>query len=52
MNCYENSPMTQQLPIFNVTFELGCRNNWIILHASSSSGQMLICVGGHGWYQE
>ncbi len=41
-----------QIPIFNVTFEPGCRNNWHIHHASSGGGQMLIGVGGRGWYQE
>ncbi|MCR3757478.1 cupin domain-containing protein [Clostridium felsineum] len=35
--------------IANVTFEPGCRNNWHIHHVG---GQILICVGGHGWYQE
>ena len=43
---------TQQIPIFNVTFEPGCRNNWHIHHAKSGGGQMLICVGGRGYYQE
>ncbi len=43
---------TEQVPIFNVTFEPGCRNNWHIHHAKSGGGQMLICVGGRGWYQE
>ena len=43
---------TNQIPIFNVTFEPGCRNNWHIHHASSQGGQMLICIGGKGWYQE
>ena len=43
---------TAQVPIFNVTFEPGCRNNWHIHHAASGGGQMLICVGGRGWYQE
>lgn len=43
---------TQQVPVFNVTFEPGCRNNWHIHHASSGGGQMLICVAGRGWYQE
>ena len=42
----------EQLPVFNVTFEPGCRNNWHIHNAKSGGGQMLICVGGHGWYQE
>ena len=43
---------TTQVPISNVTFEPGCRNNWHIHHAKSGGGQMLICVGGRGWYQE
>jgi len=43
---------TTQVPVFNVTFEPGCRNNWHIHHASAGGGQMLICVGGRGWYQE
>ena len=43
---------TEQLPIFNVTFEPGCRNNWHIHHAKSGGGQLLICVGGRGYYQE
>ena len=42
----------EQVPVFNVTFEPGCRNNWHIHHAKSGGGQMLICVGGKGWYQE
>ncbi len=41
-----------QVPVFNVTFEPGCRNNWHVHHAASGGGQMLICVGGRGWYQE
>ena len=40
------------MPTFNVTFEPGCRNNWHIHHADKGSGQTLICVYGHGWYQE
>ena len=40
------------LPIHNVTFEPGCRNNWHIHHASKGGGQVLICVEGEGWYQE
>ena len=43
---------TEQIPIFNVTFEPACRNNWHIHHAKSGGGQMLICVGGRGYYQE
>ena len=32
----------------NVTFEPGCRNNW----HSHTGGQLLIAVGGVGYYQE
>ena len=42
----------KQIPIYNVTFEPGCRNHWHIHHAKSGGGQMLICVGGKGYYQE
>ena len=42
---------TEQVPVYNVTFEPGCRNNWHIHHAKSGGGQMLICVGGRGYYQ-
>ena len=38
----------EQIPVFNVTFEPGCRNNWHIHNAKSGGGQMLICVGGRG----
>lgn len=40
------------LPIHNVTFEPGCRNNWHVHHATAGGGQVLICVEGEGWYQE
>ena len=43
---------TEQVGIFNVTFEPGCRNNWHIHHAKSGGGQILICVAGRGFYQE
>ena len=43
---------TEQVPVFNVTFEPGCRNHYHIHHAKSGGGQMLICVGGRGYYQE
>lgn len=47
------SPVSkEQLSVFNVTFEPGCRNNWHIHHAKNRGGQMLICVGGRGYYQE
>lgn len=45
------APLTQNnelnCPIFNVTFEPGCRNNW----HSHTGGQILIAVGGKGYYQ-
>lgn len=44
------APLSEQpLPMSNVTFEPRCRNNWHIHHRG---GQILICVGGTGWYQE
>ena len=42
----------QQVKIYNVTFEPKCRNNWHIHKAKSGGGQMLIAVGGRGYYQE
>ncbi len=42
----------EQVGIFNVTFEPGCRNNWHIHNADKGGGQILICVGGRGYYQE
>ncbi len=36
----------------NVTFEPGCRNNWHIHKAAKGGGQILLCAGGRGWYQE
>ena len=41
----------EQVGIFNVTFEPGCRNNWHIHRAEQGGGQILICVAGRGWYQ-
>lgn len=43
---------TEQIGIYNVTFEPGCRNNWHVHHASEGGGQILICVAGRGYYQE
>ncbi len=42
----------EQVGIFNVTFEPGCRNNWHIHHAKNGGGQILVCVAGRGYYQE
>ena len=41
-----------QVGIFNVTFEPGCRNNWHIHNADEGGGQILICIAGRGFYQE
>lgn len=49
------NPLTspQNKPFFaNVTFEPACRNNWHIHHAAKGGGQILLCTGGRGWYQE
>ncbi len=43
---------TDQIKIYNVTFEPKSRNNWHIHHAQKGGGQMLIGVGGRGYYQE
>ena len=43
---------TEQVKIFNVTFEPGCRNNWHIHEADKGGGQILVCVAGRGYYQE
>ena len=39
---------TEQVGVYNVTFEPGCRNNW----HRHTGGQLLIAVGGVGFYQE
>ncbi len=49
---YLSPVSTSQVPVYNVTFEPACRNNWHIHHAKNGGGQMLICVAGRGWYQE
>lgn len=51
-NSYLAPVSTEQVQFFNVTFEPRCRNNWHIHHASKGGGQMLVGVGGRGWYQE
>lgn len=43
---------TDQVKVFNVTFEPACRNNWHIHWAQKGGGQILICVAGRGYYQE
>lgn len=49
---YLNMLTTEGVPIGNVTFEPGCRNNWHIHHAKSGGGQILLCTAGRGYYQE
>ncbi len=46
---YLNMLTTSLVPIGNVTFEPGCRNNWHIHH---KGGQILIVTAGRGYYQE
>lgn len=48
-NSYLAPLLSEGLRMSNVTFEPRCRNNWHIHH---KGGQILICVGGEGWYQE
>lgn len=43
---------TEQVTFFNVTFEPKCRNNWHVHHAEKGGGQLLVAVGGRGYYQE
>ena len=49
---YLASLSTEQVGVYNVTFEPGCRNNWHVHHAKSGGGQILVCVAGRGLYQE
>lgn len=40
------------VPVANITFEPGCRNNWHIHHGTDGGGdQILMCTAGSGWYQ-
>ncbi len=49
---YLNMISIEGIAVGNVTFEPGCRNNWHIHHADKGGGQILLCTGGNGWYQE
>ena len=51
-NSYLAPISNDQVIVYNVTFEPGCRNNWHIHRATKGGGQMLIGVAGEGWYQE
>lgn len=46
---YLNMLTMEGVSVGNVVFEPGCRNNWHIHH---KGGQILLCVGGRGWYRE
>lgn len=40
------------VPVSNVTFEPGCRNDWHIHHGTNGGGdQILLCTAGSGWCQ-
>lgn len=43
---------TEQVKMYNVTFEPSVRNNWHIHHADKGGGQILIVTAGKGYYQE
>ena len=47
-NSYLAPVSREQVSVSNVTFEPRCRNNW----HSHTGGQILIAVGGVGYYQE
>lgn len=51
-NSYLAPISSEQVAMFNVTFEPRCRNNWHIHKATKGGGQMLVGVAGRGWYQE
>lgn len=49
---YLNMLSKEDVSIGDVIFEPGCINHWHIHHASQGGGQILLCLAGHGWYQE
>lgn len=49
---YLSQLSTEQVAIYNVTFEPGCINDWHIHHAESGGGQILMVTAGRGYYQE
>ena len=49
---YLNILSMEGVVIANVTFEPKCRNNWHIHNAEKGGGQILLCTGGRGWFQE
>lgn len=51
-NSYLAPLSAEQVAFFNVTFEPGVRNNWHVHKADKGGGQVLVGIGGRGWYQE
>lgn len=49
---YLASVSLEQIGVYNVTFEPGCRNNWHVYRVQSGGGQILICIAGMGYDQE
>ena len=49
-----NALLTEgSVPVVNITFEPGCRNNWHIHHGENGGGdQILTCTAGSGRYQD
>lgn len=48
------APLTGgSVPVSNVSFEPGCRNNWHVHHGTAAGGgdQILLATAGSGWYQ-
>ena len=49
---YNASLVACSVPVNNISFEPGCRNNWHIHHGTNGGGdQILMCTAGSGWYQ-
>lgn len=46
------APLTAgTVPVSNVSFEPGCRNDWHIRHGTDGAGdQILVATAGSGWY--
>ena len=49
---YLSTLSTEQMTIYNVTFEPGCRNHWHVHRAEKGGGQILLVTAGRGYYQE
>ena len=49
---YRASLVDGTVPVANIAFEPGCRNNWHIHHGGNGAGdQILLCTVGPGWCQ-